>query len=116
LRTLFRHCRVSVLGETNLLPTVSSAQRCCLYVQLSNGLDTALSCCGPTFFGIREWSCWHVPVWPAKSKARYLAENNSNEDRFARQDQQAYSRWSSLGTLAIIVIVIGILVLMYFRR
>ena len=57
----------------DLVPTVSSAQRFCLYVQLSNGLNTPLSCCGPTFFGIREWSCWHVPVWPTKSKARYLA-------------------------------------------
>jgi hypothetical protein len=29
-------------------------------------------------------------------------ENNSEEERFARQDQQAYSGWSSLITLAII--------------
>ena len=42
-------------------------------------------------------------------------ENNSEEERFARQDQQAYSGWSSLITgwsslitLAIIAFVIGI--------
>jgi hypothetical protein len=43
-------------------------------------------------------------------------ENNSEEERFARQDQQAYSGWSSLITIVIIAIVIGIFVLMYFRR
>jgi terminase large subunit-like protein len=44
-------------------------------------------------------------------------ENNStSEDRFGRQDQQEYSSRSSLGIIAIIVIVIGILVLMYFRH
>jgi hypothetical protein len=43
-------------------------------------------------------------------------ENNSEEDRFARQDQREYSGWSSLITLAIIVMVIGIFVLMYLRR
>lgn len=43
-------------------------------------------------------------------------ENNLEEERFARQDQQAYSGWSSLITLAIIVVVLGIFFLMYLRR
>jgi len=44
-------------------------------------------------------------------------ENNStNEDRFARSDQQEYSTRSSLLTIAIIVFILGIFVLMYFRH
>jgi len=43
-------------------------------------------------------------------------ENNSEEERFARQDQQAYSGWSSLITIVIIAIVIGIFFLMFLRR
>jgi hypothetical protein len=44
-------------------------------------------------------------------------ENNlTEEDRFARQDQRAYSGWSSLITLAIIAIVIGIFFLMFLRH
>jgi hypothetical protein len=44
-------------------------------------------------------------------------ENNStSEDRFARQDQRGYSGWSSLVTVAIIVVVIGIVVVFYFVR
>jgi hypothetical protein len=44
-------------------------------------------------------------------------ENNSTEeDRFARQDRRAYSGWSSLITLAIIAIVIGIFFLMFLRH
>ena len=44
-------------------------------------------------------------------------ENNSaNEDRFARPDQQEYSTRSSLVTIAIIVFILGIFVLMYFRH
>jgi hypothetical protein len=57
-------------------------------------------------------------------------ENNSEEERFARQDQQAYSGWSSLITgwsslitgwsslitLAIIAFVIGIFFLMFLRH
>jgi len=58
-----------------------------------------------------------------KSNPGYLAvenqtsrmpnENQSNEERFARPDQQAYSGWSSL---AIIAIVIGIFFLMFLRH
>jgi hypothetical protein len=44
-------------------------------------------------------------------------ENNStNEDRFARQDQQRYSGWSSLISLAIIAVLIGIVVFFYVVR
>jgi hypothetical protein len=43
-------------------------------------------------------------------------ENNSTEDRFARPDQRAYSGRSSLITLAIIAIVIGIFFLMFLRH
>jgi hypothetical protein len=44
-------------------------------------------------------------------------ENKStNEDRFARQDRQKYSGWSSLGTIIIIVVVVGIVVAFYFLR
>jgi hypothetical protein len=44
-------------------------------------------------------------------------ENNStNEDRFAQQDRQSYSGWSSLITLAIIAVVIGIVVVFYVVR
>jgi hypothetical protein len=42
--------------------------------------------------------------------------NSTNEDRFARQDQQPYSGWSSVTTIAIIALVIGIFVLMYLRH
>jgi hypothetical protein len=42
-------------------------------------------------------------------------ENNSmDEDRFGRQDQQRYSGWTSLVTIGIIVIVLG--VVFYFVR
>jgi hypothetical protein len=44
-------------------------------------------------------------------------ENNStNEDRFARQDPQSYSGWSSLITVAILAVVIGIVVFFYVVR
>jgi hypothetical protein len=43
-------------------------------------------------------------------------DNNSEEERFARQDQQPYSGWSSVTTIAIIAFVIGIFVLMYLRH
>ncbi len=36
-----------------------------------------------------------------------------SEDRFARQDQQGYSGWSSAFTVAAIMIVLGIVVLVY---
>jgi hypothetical protein len=44
-------------------------------------------------------------------------ENNStNEDRFAQQDQDRYTGWSSAFTIAVIVIVICIVVLVYYLK
>jgi len=43
-------------------------------------------------------------------------ENNSTEERFARQDQQKYSGWSSLVVIAINVIVVGIVFYLYYGR
>jgi hypothetical protein len=44
-------------------------------------------------------------------------ENNSTEeDRFARQDQRRYNGWSSAFTIAMIVIILGIVVLVYYLK
>jgi hypothetical protein len=40
-------------------------------------------------------------------------EGNSSEERFARQDSQRYSGWSSALTIAAIVIVLGIVLIVY---
>jgi hypothetical protein len=39
---------------------------------------------------------------------------STNEDRFARQDQQSYGGWSSAFTIAVIVVVLCIVVLVYY--
>jgi hypothetical protein len=41
---------------------------------------------------------------------------STNEDRFARQDQQGYSGWSSAFTLAVIVGALTIVVLVYYLK
>jgi hypothetical protein len=41
---------------------------------------------------------------------------DSEEERFARQDSQQYSGWSSAITIAVIVIVLGIVFLVYNLR
>lgn len=43
-------------------------------------------------------------------------DSSTNEDRFARQDQQAYSGWTSAFTIAAIVIVLCIVVLVYYLK
>jgi hypothetical protein len=43
-------------------------------------------------------------------------ENNSDEERFARQDQRPYSSWASLLVIAIVVIVVGVFFYMEFGR
>jgi hypothetical protein len=44
-------------------------------------------------------------------------ENKStNEDRFGRQDQRLYSGWSSVFTIAAIVIVLCIVILVYYLK
>jgi hypothetical protein len=48
--------------------------------------------------------------------AREPNENNSNEERFARQDQRKYSGWSSLIAIVIVVIIVGGLAYLYFGR
>jgi hypothetical protein len=40
-------------------------------------------------------------------------EENSSEERFARQDSRRYSRWSSALAIAAIVIVLGIAFIIY---
>jgi hypothetical protein len=41
------------------------------------------------------------------------SEENSSEDRFARQDARRYSGWSSALAVAAIVIVLGIVLIVY---
>jgi hypothetical protein len=40
-------------------------------------------------------------------------EENSNEERFARQDSRRYSGWSNAITIAVIVIVLCMVILVY---
>jgi len=42
-----------------------------------------------------------------------LPEENSNEERFARQDSRRYSGWTAAITIAVIVIVLVILIVVY---
>jgi hypothetical protein len=44
---------------------------------------------------------------------RQLPEENSNEERFARQDSRRYSGWTAAITIAVIVIVLVILIVVY---
>jgi len=44
-------------------------------------------------------------------------ENKStDEDRFGRQDQRRYSGWSSAVTIAVIVIILGIVILVFYLK
>jgi hypothetical protein len=42
-----------------------------------------------------------------------MSPEDSNEERFARQDSRRYSGWSAAITIAVIVIVLVILIVVY---